>query len=281
MKLDIIVNKYLLIWHLLYQSSVSEEVHKLKQQLWRDYKKEYSEIHGDKIDILNDLDNFIPDDDLIYNMVESSLAFKRVKTETNRYRNNLLEIWDLNKRRYLNHLNNILKFDIVGKYLVCVVHPGLDVVETDSRNNIITIGKKIITRDKDNFLTYLVYKIVKNEFNNFKTSHREIVDAVLELAIINELFTRVSKDSKYKIGKKELYEYKCKIYPYWLMYLGVAKEDMEKYMIRDNIFFNKNDYAYESKLKNIDIYSFITFLVKNKRSIFRRKMSTVEDVEVL
>jgi len=187
----------------------------------------------------------------------------------------------LNKKIYTKHLDDILRFDISGNYKVCVVHPGLDVVETDFNTNIITIGKKIVTRDKDNFLTYLVYKIVKNEFHHFKTSYREIVDTVLELAIINELFTRVSKDSKYKIGKKDLYEYKCKIYPYWLMYLGVAEEDMEKYMIRDNIFFNKNDYVYEKRLQHIDIYSFITFLIKNKRSILRRKMSTVEDVEVL
>lgn len=281
MKLNFVVNKYLLIWHLLYQSSVSEDIHKLKQSLWRDYKKDYTELHADKKDILADLNNFIPDDDLVYNMVEESIAFKRVKQETNRYRNTLLELWDTNKRKYLANLKNILKSSLDEEYLVCVIHPQLDVVEADFNRDIITVGKRIITRDKDNFLTYLIYKIVKNEFNGFKTSNREIVDTVLELAIINELFTRVTGDSKYKIGKKSLYEYKCKIYPYWLMYLGVEEADMEKYMIRDNIFFNKNDYAYEKKLKNIDIYSFITFILKNRRSIFRRKVSTVEDVEIL
>ena len=53
MKLDIIVNKYLLIWHLLYQSSVSDDVHNLKQQLWIKYKKEYSLVHKDKEEILD------------------------------------------------------------------------------------------------------------------------------------------------------------------------------------------------------------------------------------
>ena len=75
MNLDIIINKHLLIWHILYQSSVSMEVHKLKQKLWMDNKKEYTLVHKDKEIILRELDDFIPDDDTIYNMVETSLIF--------------------------------------------------------------------------------------------------------------------------------------------------------------------------------------------------------------
>ena len=74
-----------------------------------------------------------------------------------------MEIWDQNRKKYIREIGNILKFDLNDEYKVCVVHPNLDVVETDFNSNIITIGKKIITRDKDNFLTYLIYKIVKNE----------------------------------------------------------------------------------------------------------------------
>ena len=79
MKLDIIINKHLLIWHLLYQSSVSMEVHKLKQKLWMDHKKEYTLVHKDKEIILKELDDFIPDDDTIYNLVETSQIFKKIK----------------------------------------------------------------------------------------------------------------------------------------------------------------------------------------------------------
>ena len=157
----------------------------------------------------------------------------------------------------------------------------MDVVETDFKSNIITIGKKIITRDKDNFLTYLIYKIVKNEISRLKTNEKDIVDVVIELAITNELYTRVSKESKYKIGKKDLRELKEKIYPYWLMYLGVKEDDFDTYMVRDNIFFDKSKYKYEKMLKTVDIYSFIAFLVKNKRSIFKTKLVPVESIEVL
>ena len=281
MKLDIVVNKYLLIWHLLYQSSVSDDIHNLKQELWLEYKKEYSLVHGDKEEILSLLDDFIPNDDLIYNLIEEAPQYKKIKQETNRYRNNILEIWDQNRKIYTKELQQILKFTLKNTYKICVVHPNLDVVETDFKSNTITIGKKIITRDKDNFLTYLMYKIVKNEILKLKTSEKDILDVVVELAITNELYTRIYKESKYKIGKKDLRELKEKIYPYWLMYLGVKEESFDKYMVRDNIFFDKTKYKYEKMLRTVDIYSFIAYLIKNKKSIFKTKLVPVENIEVL
>ena len=281
MKLDIIINKHLLIWHLLYQSSVSMEVHKLKQKLWMDHKKEYTLVHKDKEIILKELDDFIPDDDTIYNMVETSQIFKKIKKETSQYRYTLLQIWDENRRKYMRHLNNILRYDTRDSYKICVVHPSLDVIETDFDTNIITIGKKVSMRDKDNFLTYLMYKIIKNDLNNIKTSERDIVDAVVELALTNELYTRVTEESKYSMGKKNLRSLKEKIYPYWLMYLGVKQEDMQKCMIRDNIFFNVNDYAYDNHLSYVDLVTFIGFIIKNKRKVLRIRTVQIEDIEVL
>lgn len=281
MKLSIIVNKYLLIWHLLYQSSVSDDIHRLKQRLWLDYKKEYSGIHKDKILILSNPYDFIPDDDFIYNMVESSIYYKKLKQETNRYRLNVMEVWDKNRKLYNNELEKLLKTSLDCSYNICVVHPSLEVVEADLSTKTLTIGKKLILKDKDNFLTYIMYKIVKNEFNNINTPERSIVDAVIELLITNELYTRITKESKYNLGKKSLREVKEKIYPYFLMYLGVPFKDFARYMIRDNIFFDINSYSYISYLKNIDIYSFIDFIIKSKENILGIKNFKVSDIEVL
>ena len=282
MKMNIIVNKYLLIWNLLYQSSVSEDIHKLKQKLWHDHKKEYSLLHKDKDLIINDLDDYIPDDDLIFNLVESDDAYKKVKIETNRYRLNLLELWDLNRKRYLRELNKLLRKDFLGDYTILVVHPNLNVVDTFLSSNTIVIGKKINARDEDNFLTYLIYKIVKNEINKLDISDNDnIVNAICELLITNELFTRVTKDSKYALGKKELREVKEKIYPYWLMYLGVDIDNFEKYMVRDNIFFNISSIKYNDDIKDMDILEFIKYILKNKRVILNRKVVTLDDIEVL
>ena len=218
MKLDFILNDYLLMWHLLYESSVSEEIHNIKQVLWKDYKKEYSALYKEKDKILNDLDNYIPDDDFIFNIFETSPSYKKVIKETNKYRMSLLQLWDLNSKLYKKELANILKYDLEENYKVLVLHPNLGVVETDFNLNIISIGKKIDNKDKDSFLTYLFYKILKNEFKDVKIDDN-ILTTMLELICVNELFTRVSKESKYNIGKSELKKLKQQIYPYFLMSL--------------------------------------------------------------
>ena len=212
MKLDFILNDYLLMWHLLYESSVSEEIHNIKQVLWKDYKKEYSTLYKEKDKILNDLDNYIPDDDFIFNIFETSPSYKKVIKETNKYRMSLLQLWDLNSKLYKKELANILKYDLEENYKVLVLHPNLGVVETDFNLNIISIGKKIDNKDKDSFLTYLFYKILKNEFKDVKIDDN-ILTTMLELICVNELFTRVSKESKYNIGKSELKKLKQQIYP--------------------------------------------------------------------
>lgn len=277
MKLEFILNKYLLMWHLLYESSVSEEIHNIKQILWQEHKKEYSFLYKEKNKILNDLDNYIPDDDFIFNVFETSSSYKKIIKETNKYRMSLLQIWDSSSKIYIKELNDILKYDFDESYKVCVLHPNLNVVETDFNLNIISIGKKIDSRDKDSFLTYLIYKILKNEFNSIKIEDRNLISAVLELVCINELFTRVSKESKYSIGKTQLKELKQKIYPYFLMYLGIKEEEFEKYMVRDNIFFNIKDYPYNRKLKSYDIFNFITYLNKNKEEILNKTNEGVFD----
>ena len=246
-----------------------------------DYRKEYLKLHTDKDLILSEGDNFIPNDDLVYNMLESNPLYKKIKQDTNKYRLNILEVWDNNKKKYNHELDNILKRQIKDTYTIYVVHPSLDVIETDYKNNIITIGKKIIIRDQDNFLTYLLYKITKNEIYKLKTDETKILDIICELAITNELYTRVTSKSKYKYGKKENRVLKEKIYPYWLMYLGVKEDDFDKYMIRDNIFFDKSNYKYEKLLKKLDIYAFIAFLIKNKKKIMKTKIVPIEKIEVL
>lgn len=279
MKLSFIINKYLLMWYLLYQTSINEEIHKLKQKLWIDHKKQYSFLHGEKDNILNELDNYIPDDDVIFSLFEDSDIYKRIRTETNRYRLSLLEIWDLNRKNYFKELSNILKKDFNETYKVLVIHPSLNIIEVT--DDLIIIGKKITNRDKDNFLTYLFYKILKQKFNLLKYEDRDIINVILELITINELYTRITNESKYNYGKKELYELKKQIYPYWLMYLGIKEDKIDSYMIRDNFFFNKSDYKYDDTLEDMDIYDFIGFCIRHKRKIFNSKTVTVEEIEII
>ena len=48
MKLTFIKNNYLIIWNLLYGSSISMKTKAFKQKLWITYKKEYKAIENDK-----------------------------------------------------------------------------------------------------------------------------------------------------------------------------------------------------------------------------------------
>lgn len=42
MNLKFVVNDYVLIWNLLFQASISENIHKFKQKIWINYKNEYN-----------------------------------------------------------------------------------------------------------------------------------------------------------------------------------------------------------------------------------------------
>lgn len=280
MKFDFFINNYLLMWNILYQNSISEEVQKFKTKLWTNYKKEYSLSFKEKTPILNELNDYIPDDDFIFNMVESSDCYRKIKQETNKYRLTLLEIWTLNNKKFIRNLNKILKYEINKKFDVCVLHPNFDILETDFDSNVIQLGKKVTIKEKDSFMTFLFYKILENEFGKIKKYEQDIYTVILELVCVNELYSKVTGSSKYNIGLTNLRKLKNQIYPYWLMYLGIEKDNMEKRMIEDNLFFNINDYEYEPKLKNYDIFSFANYIINNKQKIMKKKSIGVEKIEV-
>lgn len=278
MKLNIIVNKYILIWYLLFSPSINDEIHKLKQDLYKKKKEQYIKLNKEKDIILENLDNYIPDDDYLFDAVSKTESYKKLKQETNRTRLSLLEIWDKNKKTYLRELNKIIKYDFRPEYTLCVIHPSLNVAEVDCKRKVITMGKKLSLNDSNDFFTYLFYKILKNDFLNIKNEEKDIVYAIIELIATNELYTRLTGKSKYDLGKKELRDIKKSIYPFWLMFLGVPKEKLDKYMTRDNIYFDINKINYNEQLKSVDIFTFISYIIRNKKQILKLK-NEIEELE--
>ena len=277
MNLKFLVNDYVLIWNLLFQASVSEKIHKLKQKLWDNYKIEYNKTYYDKDYILQDYKNFIPNDDTVYNMVLETKEYERIKKDTEKYRNMLLKKWDENKRKVKAELKDILRFN-VEDYKVLVVSDLMNTVDTtiikDQKENVIVFGLKSDGTNK--IIIDLLYEILKRETRNYNSKHRNIVKAVIELAILNELPTRLNKRSNYLTGSSARDNIKRQIYPYWLMYLGATKEEMLEYMMRDKIAFNIDDYTYERQLKNVDLLKFIDFCIRNKKHIIKSN-----DLEVI
>lgn len=272
MNLKFIVNDYVLIWNLLFQASISAEIHKLKQRLWVNYKDEYNRTFRDREIILKDPKNFIPNDDTIYNIVLETKEYEHLKKKTEKYRNNMLEIWDGNKKNINKLIRDILKLDI-KQYNVFVVIDMLDVIDVNSvksqKVNNIVLGKKVNGSDTSKILIDLIFEIVKKETKEYKNNYNEIVQAVIELAILNEFATRITGKSHYLTGDVTLSYLKRQIYPYWLMYLGTTKEEMLNYMMRDKIAFDIDKYTFEKQLANVDLFQFIDFCIRNQRHIVK------------
>ncbi len=272
MNLKFVVNDYVLIWNLLFQASINESIHKLKQKLWINYKQEYNATYRDKEVMLKDPKNFIPNDDGIYNIMLETKEYDRIKKNTEKYRNQVLKIWDDNKKETNKILKAITKIDW-KPYEVLVVSDQLDIMDTttpkDAKINTIVLGKKVTVDTSLKLLVELIFRILKKELQDYKVEYKEIVDAVIELAILNEYPTRLTGRSHYLTGDPTLNYLKRQIYPYWLMYLGTDKEEMMNLMMRDKIAFDIDKYPYEKELKKKDLLEFIDFCIRNQKYIVK------------
>ena len=272
MNLKFVVNDYVLIWNLLFQASINEKIHKLKQKLWINYKNEYNMTYRDKELILKDPKNFIPNDDGIYNIMLETKEYEKIRTSTEKYRNQVLKIWDDNKKEAIKIIKSITRLDI-KPYQILVVTDQLDIIDTttpkDAKVNTIVLGKKVTSDTSLKLLVELVYKIVKKELQDYKVEYKEMVDAIIELAILNEFPTRLTGRSHYLTGDPTLNYLKRQIYPYWLMYLGADKEEMMTFMMRDKIAFDIDKYPYERELKKKNMLEFIDFCIRNQKYIVK------------
>jgi len=274
MRLNFIINKYLLMWYLLCRESNINEVNNFKQNFLSLHRKEAFMLIKEKDIIMSYLKDYIPDDDFIFNKFYNTDEFKKLQKDTNKYRISMLESYDKNKKALLKNLNKLLKYDLNISYDICFVHKKLDVIEFNLKTNLIILGKDIKSSEALGFYILIVYKILENEYKKFKPEEKEIVTSILELVIYNELFTRVSGKNRYNIGNQNLRKTKEKIYPYFLMYMGILESDFDKRMEEDNIYFDS--VKYDNNLKLMDLYSFITFIIKNKTRVLDTKILKIK-----
>lgn len=271
MNIEFVVNDYLLAWYLLFRPSFCEEVQKLKEKLWNNHQKQYISMQKENIEILKYTQDFIPDDDTLYNLIFDTEIFKDLKKETEKYRQKLLEVWDKNKKNINQNLDELLRIKDINSYTILVINPKIDVVEfikSNPKKNI-SWGKKDTENNLLEALIHILYTILKYEIGDFQKENSEIVTAILDLAITNELYTRISGVSKYSLGYKKLRLLRRQLYPYWLMYLGCDKEELVTYIMRDQIAFDIDKYTIEKGLRKVDLYGFIDFCCKNQKYIIR------------
>ena len=192
--------------------------------------------------------------------------------DTEKYRNEVLKIWDNNKKEATKILKAITRLEL-KPYQILVVSEQLDIIDTttvkDAKINTVVLGKKVTSDTTIKLLVELVFQILKQELKEYKVEYKEIVDAAIELAVLNEFPTRLTGRSHYLTGDPTLNFLKRQIYPYWLMYLGADKEDMLSFMMRDKIAFDVDKYAYEKELKKKDLVEFIDFCIRNQKYIVK------------
>ena len=262
-----IVNDYALIWNLLFQASVSENIYSLKQKLWNTYKVEYNKTFRDKDLIMKDPKNFIPNDDTIYNIVLEERGYEKIKHQVEKYRRELMKIWDKNKKETDYLYKNIIRKEIPD-YNFFVVNKELNIIN-HPREGSLVIGKNIDEKNPLKILLDINKIIIESNVKKYNESDEEFIKAIIELAVLNEYATRLNKKSCYISGNEKYLALKRHIYPYWLMYLGVPKEEFLSYMMRDKIAFEIEKYAYEKELIKMNIEEFTDFCIRNKKYILR------------
>lgn len=274
MNLNFVLNDYVLIWNLLFSASISSNIQGFKQKLWKNYRHSYNDLYKEEEHILKDPKNYIPDDDTIFDMVKASDIYKEIREDTEKYRLELLHTWDKIKKDLNKNLKEILRFDI-KLYHVLVVDKKLDVIgmkiPKSRRVNTITWGNRV---DSDNYtlaIINIIEHIVRKELATYKSEYKDIVDAIIELAIDNELTSRTLNKSVYLRGDSSLKYLKRQLYPYFLMYLGYSKEEILNRMMEDKIIFELDKYTFERGLATVDLKTFINFCIKNQKHILKIK----------
>jgi len=271
MNIEFLVNDYLLAWNLLFRPSFSEEMQSLKEKLWKNYSKQYMLLQKENIEILKYGNDFIPDDDTIYSFIFDTQLFQQIKKETSKHRTFLMKMWGTNQKQINEVLKSIIRVPLKNTYHVFVIHPVFNVAEfmgTNPKKNI-AWGKKEDADDGIKALTRIIYTLVRYELGNFQQENKEIVATILDLAITNELQTRLVGVSTYNEGYHNLQVLRRQLYPYWLMYLGAEKEELVSYMMRDRLAFDIEKYTIERGLTKVDLYGFIDFCCKNQKYIVR------------
>jgi len=274
MNLNFVLNDYVLIWNLLFGASISSNIQMFKQKLWKNYRHSYNDLYKEEELILKDPKNYIPADDTIFDMVKASDIYKEIREDTEKYRLELLHTWDKIKKDLNKNLKEILRFDI-KLYHVLVVDKKLDVIgmkiPKSRRVNTITWGNR---NDSDNYtlaIINIIEHIVRKELATYKSEYKDIVDAIIELAIDNELTSRTLNKSVYLRGDSSLKYLKRQLYPYFLMYLGYSKEEILNRMMEDKIIFELDKYTFERGLATVDLKTFINFCIKNQKHILKIK----------
>jgi len=281
MNFEININEYLLGWYLLYGASLSKEIDKFRKTLWSKYKLEYNFCYKDKNEIIKYGKDFIPDNDILYNEIFKSELYLSIRRETNKHKMQLTKIFGSDLKKIKQSLKEVLKIDLKNTINIYVLHPRMEIVEYYNNNSILWGSE----RDKYSSLKLLIMTIIKGHVK-INNDNKEIGDAIIELAGLNEIGKKLGNKDAYLDGNPAFGLIKRQIYPFFLMYLGYNnKEDILDRMIEDKIGFDLENYPIDKNMKKMDLQDFINFCSKNSKHILKLnnvlEIEKVDEIEVI
>ncbi len=269
MSVKFIINDYILVWNLLYNKSITSNLERLKDKVQNNYKKQYDNIYKEKEAILKDGKNFIPNNDTIYNLFFEENDFKILKRNCEKQRVKFVKLWDKYNKNISRVVRTIIRKNL-SNYTCFIVNEEFSIRECKKyfeKEGVILLGDNC--ENINSLLIDIFYQILLEEVVIEKDNYLDIKKVIVEMAILDELATQLNENSCYKKGNHQLFYLKKQIYPYWLMYLGISKEDMVKYMERDKITFDIEKIFYNKELASMDIDEFIEYIIKNKKQIIK------------
>ena len=178
-----------------------------------------------------------------------------------------------------DYVNGILKFPFPKTVYFYIVHPRLEVTEYVKDYYTLIWGSE---KDKYDVLTVMLLSITKSllyqEHND--SIYNELLKAVLELSIVNEIGDRMGNKNAYVLGDPNLSLIKMQLYPYWLMYLGYTdKEDILNRMIKDRVAFDITKYEIDKSLKKFSLNKFLEYCYDNRNEILSlQNIKVIQDV---
>ena len=187
--------------------------------------------------------------------LQQQVFFKQYLNEANQNLARIENNWIKYKDKINEYLAKIFKKDFAIDTTAIIVCPALN-TGTNLENNTIAWGHQKGLDDAFYDLIYLVHESLHSYFKMDEITH-----AIIENIADFELTKLLNDSEKGYPGHEYLKMLHIKILPFWNIYLEKKKADIEKTNAINNISYDQSAFdKYKSKIKNMNIDDFVTFL---------------------
>jgi len=264
MKVEFKTDKNIVLLANIYGSvSRWEEVHgkydrpPLFKELMEDDTYEQLLIEAVKTD---ELDDFLENNPKYNSVLEYYQSLPEMKEKTKiaeEYCKDINEFWDNNLQVTRYFYQNILKIDYedVDKEILIYVSNPESCIGSYLGNDKVLWGHENGVADPWYNFVYLHHEILHSVMPRPADETKDNLNhAIIELATDNELWSELSGESKFGEGHFYLKSEREYLYPYWLLYLGLNKQQIAERNLHDSVLIN--DLEPDQQLANMNIFQF-------------------------